>query len=163
MVVKNVEKNIEFRVSFASNKFVYGILINNKPKKKPTAPTKRTPKKDPEDNLGDVVTLLDTDKIERGVDIEYVDCAIQGIMEKQKKTIQQVFQDENIVTFLCSYFELSLQDLVKLMMEHHPDVFTIYFLRGTIKPFVTRIQYEKQFYEENKSSGVKSKRIFDFI
>jgi hypothetical protein len=116
-------------------------------------------RKNPEDNLGDVVTLVDTDKIERSVDFESIIVAVERLLEKRGIEYGDFFANDEILADYCEYYNYTLLNFIRLFMEHRPDVLTLEFIKKYIKPMVSEMQKRKSDFE-NDSEGCQYRRIF---
>ena len=130
---------------------------------------KRRLKKDPEDNLGSAVAVLDTDKIERGVDFVAMKRNIDYILENNGWTLSDFFKNDNIIADFCEHYEYTLPNFVRLMMEHMPDVVDLGFLRSVVRPTITALQKLKNEYEngttesQTENGTVEYRRIFAYL
>lgn len=159
MIIKNVEKDVEIKVIILTNKFIYGSILN---KENPKV-VKKTTKRNPEDNLSNIITVLDTEKIERGVDFENINIAINDMLKLNKMQYEDLFKEYKFISKICKKFELTLREFIGTMVEHKPEIFNLYFLRTSVKPFINKVRDEKILYESNDRHPELYKDIFEFI
>lgn len=118
-------------------------------------------KKNPEDNLGNVVAELDTDKIAR--DVDYVDLrrVINSYIKEVDNDISKLFK-EHFILDICDEFDITIRELIETLMEHEPSVFSIQFVKKYIRPFITSIKNDKVLYDNYRSIKYY-KPIFEYL
>lgn len=135
--------------------------------KQKNAVHKKRLKKDPEDNIGSAISIIDTDSIERGVDFDSIKRNIDGILKNNGWTFSEFFKNDDIIAEFCRHYEYNLKNFIRLMVEHMPDVVNINFLRSVVRPTVTTLQKLKNEFEngnQNTSNGtVGYRRIFAYM
>lgn len=116
-------------------------------------------RKNPEDNLGNAVATLDTSEIERGVDFENIFGSIWHTIESRKIGYEEFFSDVELLASYCEYYNYTLLNLIRLFIEHKPEIMTLDFIKKYIKPTVAEMQKKKADFE-NEVEGSQYRRIF---
>ena len=113
--------------------------------------------------------MLDTDKIERGVDFLSIKKSIDCIMESNGWDMADFFRNDDIIADFCKHYDYTLSNFIRLMMEHMPDVVDLGFLRSVVKPTITALQKLKNEYENgnsvprDESCTVGYRKIFAYL
>lgn len=118
-------------------------------------------RKNPEDNLGNVIAEIDTDKIGRDIDFAAIDSAIQSIFNRNNIDEHKLFKEPYILE-ICNRFDIKIKELVETLMEHKPSVYSIAYVRKYIKPFVISVRNDKILYEQYRQRKY-FRPIFNYI
>lgn len=134
--------------------------IENLKKSEESKPSERKRlRKDPEDNLSDPISTMDTAEIERGVDFENIIKSIYKLVTEKKLTIEQFFTDIDILADYCEYYNYTLLNFIRLFMEHMPELMTVDFIKKVIKPTVSNAMKRKAEFEKS-GNGEQYRKIF---
>lgn len=123
---------------------------------------KRRGKKDPEDNIGDAVSTINTAEIERGVDFEDIFERINNFISKKGLCYGDFFSNDEILSEYCEHYDYKLQDFILLFIEHKPEIMTVDFMKKYLKPMVANMQKLKQNFN-NGFEGSEYRRIFAYL
>lgn len=152
--------------------FVNGVLIcidentedyfeNNDSTEKSAG--KKKLKKNPEDNLGNVVSFIDTDKIERCIDFIKIKERIDKILEENSWDMSDFFKNDDIVADFCKHYDYMLPDFIRMMIEQMPETFNINFLRNVIRPIITSLKKMKIEFSSGTDEKTKYRKIFAYL
>lgn len=171
IAVKDGESDKDFDITVIS--FINGVIIGvdenltedeeldnyerieQRKLEKSAVESKKRSRKNPEDNLGDVVATLDTGEIERGVDFEDI---IKSI-DNEEIEYGDFFENDEILAKYCEHYDYNLPDFIRLFIEHRPEIMTVEFMKKHIRPMVSALLKKKEDFE-NEVEGCQYRRIF---
>lgn len=134
--------NIELDVTLITIQSISGrvhIIKSNSTETNATKKRKYT-KRDPEDNLGNVIATLDTYSIDRRCDFDEINQMLNTILAATNMTEREFFSKSDYVLRFCNHFGITLRECISILSEYRPDVFDIIFIKDVIKPLIMSIQ-----------------------
>lgn len=142
MRIKSPNGCIEIDVSLISVNFIFGRVFKIKTNEDKTiycAKRRKSSKRDPEDNLGNVIATLDTYNIDRRCDFDVLNGMIKTILKATGMNEREFFRNADLVSKFCNHFGISLRECISILAEYNPEVFNVAFIKEFIKPIAKSI------------------------